>query len=110
MSLWLRGSPWYFYYVFMGVKLPAAVLAGFAASLPLLFRRRLGDGRYFVLFWLFFWFFPFTFMGGKFTRYFTFVLPAVLMTSAVGIHYAAGLIGRLLDRPGARGEGRVPYA
>ena len=94
MSLWLRGSPWYFYYVFVGVKLPFMVLTGCAAGLPLLFRRRLGDGRYFLLFWLFFWFFPFTFLGGKFTRYFTFALPAVLMTSAVGLHYLAGLVSK----------------
>lgn len=101
MTLWLRGSPWYFYYVFMGVKLPFMVLVGCAAGLPLLFRRRLGDGRYFLLFWLFFWFFPFTFLGGKFTRYFTFALPAVLMTSAVGLHYLAGLLARLWSkRPG----------
>jgi hypothetical protein len=98
MSLWLRGSPWYFYYVFMGVKLPFMVLVGCAAGLPLLFRRRLGDGRYFLLFWLFFWFFPFTFLGGKFTRYFTFALPAVLMTSAVGLTYLAGLVARLWSR------------
>ena len=110
MTLWLQGSPWYFYYVFMGVKLPLPALAGFVVGLPLLFRRRLGDGRYFLLFWLFFWFFPFTFMGGKFTRYFTFALPAVLMTSAVGVHYAAGLFGRLLTREGARGGGPVAYA
>jgi hypothetical protein len=98
VTLWLRGSPWYFYYVFMGVKLPLMVLAGCVAGFPLLFRRRLGDGRYFVLFWLFFWFFPFTFLGGKFTRYFTFALPAVLLTSAVGLNYLAGLLGRLLSK------------
>jgi hypothetical protein len=108
MTLWLRGSPWYFYYVFMGVKLPFMVLAGCAAGLPLLFRRRSGDGRYFLLFWLFFWFFPFTFLGGKFTRYFTFALPAVLMTSAVGLHYLAGLLTRLWPkRPG--GAARAGY-
>jgi hypothetical protein len=102
MTLWLRGSPWYFYYVFMGVKLPILVLVGCVAGLPLLFRRRLGDGRYFLLFWLFFWFFPFTFLGGKFTRYFTFVLPAVLMTSAVGLNYLAGLLGRYFARRSGR--------
>jgi hypothetical protein len=111
MTLWLRGSPWYFYYVFVGVKLPLMVLVGCAAGLPLLFRRRLGDGRYFLLFWLFFWFFPFTFLGGKFTRYFTFALPAVLMTSAVGLHYLAGLLARLWSRrPGGAvwaGYGRL---
>lgn len=98
MTLWLRGSPWYFYYVFMGVKLPVLVLVGCVAGLPLLFRKRLGDGRYFLLFWLFFWFFPFTVMGGKFTRYFTFALPAVLMTSAVGLNYLAGLVARLVSK------------
>jgi hypothetical protein len=96
MTLWLRGLPWYFYYVFMGVKLPVPVIVGFLLGLAQLFRGRLGDGRYFVLFWLFFWFFPFTFMGGKFTRYFTFALPAVLMTSAVGVHYFAAIVGRML--------------
>ncbi len=106
MTLWLRGSPWYFYYVFMAVKLPVPVVAGFIVGLPLLFRRRLGDGRYFVLFWLFFWFFPFTFLGGKFTRYFTFALPAVLLTSAVGIQYVAGLLGGLLTREPGRGDGQ----
>jgi hypothetical protein len=104
MTLWLNGSPWHFYYVFMGVKLPVAVLLGFVAGLPLLFLRRLGDGRYFLLFYLFFWFFPFTVLGGKFTRYFTFALPAVLMTSAVGVIAGAGLFARLFDRGGG------PYA
>lgn len=110
MTLWLRGSPWYFYYVFMGVKLPVPVIAGFLVGLPLLFRRRLGDGRYFVLFWLFFWFFPFTFMGGKFTRYFTFALPAVLLTAAVGVHHAAGLLARLTARGAEGGARRAAYA
>jgi Dolichyl-phosphate-mannose-protein mannosyltransferase len=98
MTLWLRGSPWYFYYVLMGVKLATPVVVAFVFGLPQLFRKRLGDGRYFILFWLFFWFFPFTFMGGKFTRYFTFVLPAVLITAAVGIYVAAGLVSRALSR------------
>ena len=110
MTLWLRGSPWYFYYVFMGVKLPVPVLAGFIVGLPLLFSKRLGDGRYFVLFWLFFWFFPFTFLGGKFTRYFTFALPAVLLTSAVGTHYVAGLLSRLLTRGTEGDASRAAYA
>jgi hypothetical protein len=109
MTLWLQGSPWYFYYVFMGVKLPVAVVAAFVVGLPQLFRRRLGDGRYFVLFWLFFWFFPFTFMGGKFTRYFTFALPAVLVTSAVGITYVSGVVGLRLSRLRAA-EARGAYA
>jgi len=53
----------------------------------LLFRRKLGDGRYFILFWLFLWVIAFCFPGGKFTRYYTTVLPAVLITCALGIQF-----------------------
>jgi hypothetical protein len=94
MTLWLKGSPWYFYYVFMGVKMSLPVVVAFLVGLPLLFRKRLGDGRFFILFWLMYWFMPFTVMGGKFTRYFTMALPVVLITSAIGIHFAAHWISR----------------
>jgi hypothetical protein len=62
--------------------------------LPLLFRKTLGDGRFFILFWLMYWFMPFTVLGGKFTRYFTMALPVVLITSAIGIHFVAQLIAQ----------------
>jgi hypothetical protein len=90
MTLWFKGSPWYFYYAFMAFKLPLTVVAAFLVGLPLLLSKRLGDGRYFVFFWLFFWFFPFPLLGGKFTRYFTMALPVVLIVAAIGIN-AAGL-------------------
>ena len=98
MTLWLKGSPWYFYYVFMGVKLPLLSLAAFLVGLPLLFTRRFGDGRFLILFWLFYWFFPFTVLGGKFTRYFTFALPVVLITSAIGLHAVARTLAPLVER------------
>jgi hypothetical protein len=94
MTLWLKGSPWYFYYVFMGVKLSLPLLIGFIIGLPLLFQKKLGDGRFFVLFWLMYWFMPFTVLGGKFTRYFTIALPVVVITSAIGIHFVASWIAR----------------
>ena len=96
MTLWLKGSPWYFYYVFMAVKIPVPVIISFLIGLPLLFRRQLGDGRFFLLFWLLLWFMPFTVMGGKFTRYFTMALPAVLMTAAIGVHYTAKIVSEML--------------
>ena len=85
---WLRGIPVYFYFVFTAVKLPVLTVLGFVAGLPLLFRRKLGDGRYFILFWFMIWGVAFCFPGGKFTRYYTTVLPAVLITSALGIQWA----------------------
>jgi 4-amino-4-deoxy-L-arabinose transferase-like glycosyltransferase len=96
MTLWLKGSPWYFYYVFMGVKIPLPVMLSFLVGLPLLFRKRLGDGRFLILFWMLFWFMPFTVLGGKFTRYFTMALPVVLITSAVGVHFIGQSVARAL--------------
>ena len=85
---WLGGIPVYFYFVFTAVKLPLLTVLGFLVGLPLLFRRKLGDGRYFILFWFMLWVVAFCFPGGKFTRYYTTVLPAVLITCALGIQWA----------------------
>jgi predicted membrane-bound dolichyl-phosphate-mannose-protein mannosyltransferase len=85
---WLNGIPVYFYLVLTAVKLPLLTVVGFVIGLPLLFRRKLGDGRYFLLFWLLLWVVAFFFPGGKFTRYYTTVLPAVLITCALGIQFA----------------------
>lgn len=89
---YLNGVPIYFYHVLTAVKLPLLAVFGFVAGLPLLFRRKLGDGRYFLLFWFMLWVVAFCFPGGKFTRYYTTVLPAVLITSALGIQF----VGRWL--------------
>ncbi|MFN2511436.1 MAG: glycosyltransferase family 39 protein [Pyrinomonadaceae bacterium] len=96
MTDWLAGTPWYLYFIFLTVKLPLLTVAAFVAGLPLLFRRKLGDGRYFILFWLFVWVMSFVFVGGKFTRYFTLVLPAVLITAAVGVQFVGRWIAQQL--------------
>ncbi len=85
---WLKGIPVYFYVVLTAVKLPVLTVGGFLVGLPLLFRRKLGDGRYFLLFWFLLWVVAFCFPGGKFMRYYTTILPAVLITSALGIQFA----------------------
>jgi hypothetical protein len=96
LSLWLAGVPPSFYYVFIAVKTPFATLIFFIIGLPLMFKKRLGDGRFFMLFWVFFWFMPFTLMGGKFTRYFTIAQPIIFIVAAVGIYFAAEfLTGKL---------------
>jgi hypothetical protein len=97
MTDWLKGIPWYFYHVFVAVKLPVLTVIGFVIGLPLLFRRKLGDGRYLIMIWLFLWMMTFSFTGGKFTRYFTVALPAVLITSAIGVQFASSWIGRKLS-------------
>jgi hypothetical protein len=84
MSAWLSGVPWTFYYVFLAVKTSLPTLAFFLIGIPLVFRKRMGDGRFLIFFWAFMWFMPFTFLGGKFTRYFTFVTPLLCIIAATG--------------------------
>ena len=94
---WLNGIPWYFYHVFLVVKLPLLTVVGFVVGLPLLFRRKLGDGRFFLLLWMFLWMMTFSLGGGKFTRYFTTVLPAVLITCAIGVQTLGNWLGKKLS-------------
>jgi len=86
MSAWLAGVPWTFYYVFIAVKSTLPVLLFFIVGLPLMVKRRFGDGRFFIFFWAFMWFMPFTLLGGKFTRYFTLAEPIILILAAVGFY------------------------
>jgi hypothetical protein len=86
MTAWLKGVPWTFYYFFILVKTPLLTLAFFLGGLFAVFSRKFGDGRYFLFFWAFMWFLPFTFLGGKFTRYFTVVEPFILIIAAIGFY------------------------
>ena len=97
MTAWLNGVPWFFYYIFILLKTPVITLLFFLIGVPLMFRKRMGDGRYFILLWAFMWFLPFTFLGGKFTRYFTVAEPIILIIAAIGITWAASRISSVLD-------------
>ena len=85
-SMWLSGIPWTFYYVFIAIKTTIPTLVFFLIGLPLIFQRRFGDGRFFIFFWAFMWFMPFTVLGGKFTRYFTLAEPIILIIAAIGFY------------------------
>lgn len=95
---WLSGIPWYFFHLFLLVKLPVLTVVSFLIGLPLLFRRRLGDGRYFILLWMFLWMMTFSWGGGKFTRYFTTIQPAVLITAAIGVQTVGRWLGQKLSQ------------
>jgi 4-amino-4-deoxy-L-arabinose transferase-like glycosyltransferase len=87
MTAWLAGVPWTFYYVFIFVKTPVVTLIFFLIGLPLIFQKKLGDGRYFIFFWALMWFMPFTVLGGKFMRYFTVAQPLVFIIAAIGFYF-----------------------
>src|SRR3989441_4374363 len=95
---WLNGEPWYFYFVLIFTKLPILTLLSFALGLGLLFRRKSGDGRYFLLLWLGLWSLAFMTPGGKFTRYLTSILPAIIITAAIGVQFTARRLGRFCAR------------
>ncbi len=93
---WLNGTPWYFYFVQLATKLPLLTVISFAIGGPLLFRKKLGDGRYFLYLWLVLWGLAFSFVGGKFTRYITTLMPAVYITAAIAIQFLSLSCARLL--------------
>ena len=95
---WLHGEPWYFYFVLIFTKLPVLTLAGFPLGLGLLFRQKSGDGRYFLLLWLALWALSYMLPGGKFTRYLTSILPAIIITAAIGVQFTARRLGRFCAR------------
>lgn len=111
---WLKGEPWYFYLVLIATKLPVLTLLSFALGLGLLFKRKSGDGRYFLLLWLALWFLAFSLPGGKFTRYVTSVLPALIITAAIGVQFTARKLGRFVSRavgtPGTKIYARAALA
>lgn len=100
MSAFLSGVPWTFYFVFGAVKTSLVTLILFAIGLPLMCKRRLGDGRFFIFLWAVLWMIMFTFIGGKFTRYFTTAAPLIFIGAAVGFYFLVKwLTGLSTNRP-----------
>jgi len=100
-SLWLHGMSWTFYYIFIAVKTSLSTLVLFLIGIPLVIRRRMGDGRFLLFFWAFFWFVPFTFTGGKFTRYFAIPEPLVLICAGVAFYFCVRWLTEKLKLTGA---------
>jgi hypothetical protein len=86
------GTPFYFYLLFLVVKLPlpivAAMLVGFAACA----RRWREPGAFFVLLMFLLWIIPYSIIGAKWLRYTLSLMPFVYMLAAVGV---AALLGRV---------------
>ena len=82
------GTPWYFFPLFIAIKLPLPVLAAFAVGLVEIFRRRgvypRSRGYLFLRLMLVFWLVPELFVGVKFLRYSLTLLPLIYMSAAVG--------------------------
>ncbi|MGI8917735.1 MAG: ArnT family glycosyltransferase [Pyrinomonadaceae bacterium] len=78
------GTPPYFYLLFMAIKIPLVVLAGFLFGLSVAIKNRRHPGYAFLLFMFLFWIIPFSLIGGKWLRYTLSLMPFVYMIAAVG--------------------------
>jgi asparagine N-glycosylation enzyme membrane subunit Stt3 len=80
-----RGTPFYFYLLYLAIKVPLPVLAAFLVGLVECVRRRRNPGHAFLLFMFLFWIVPYSLMGAKWLRYTLSLMPFVYMIAAVGI-------------------------
>ncbi|HKP13395.1 MAG TPA: hypothetical protein VJZ91_14845, partial [Blastocatellia bacterium] len=96
------GTPWYFYLLFLLVKVPLPVLVAFSVGLVEIFRRRgpypQSRGYAFLRLMLVFWLLPMSLIGTKFLRYTLSLMPLVYMTAAVGIVVMWGWLSRCVRR------------
>jgi hypothetical protein len=96
------GNPWYFYLLYLAVKLPLPILLAFAVGLVEIFRQRGGlrvaRGYLFLRLMLIFWLLPMSLMGSKFLRYTLSLMPLIYMTAAVGILAMWRLFANLLKK------------
>lgn len=98
------GTPWYFYWLYLAIKVPLPVLFAFVVGVVEIFRHRgeaqVARGYLFLRFMLFFWLLPMTFIGSKFLRYTLSLMPLLYMTAAIGVLTMWRLGGRALAQWG----------
>ena len=79
------GTPIYFYLLFLAIKVPLLIVAGFLIGLALTVRHPRHLGHVFLLFMFLFWIVPYSLIGGKWLRYTLSLMPFVYMLAAVGV-------------------------
>jgi hypothetical protein len=99
-----RGTPAYFYALFLLIKVPLPVLAAFAVGLVECVRRWRQPGHAFLLLMFVLWIVPYSLAGAKWLRYTLSLMPFVYMIAAVG---AVALVRWLAGRFGAGGRARA---
>ena len=95
-----RGTPIYFYLLFLLIKVPPPVIAAFLVGLVVCIRRWRHPGHAFLLLMFIFWIVPFSIFGGKWLRYTLSLMPFVYMIAAVGVMALIRWAASLLSGPG----------
>ncbi|MFN2480011.1 MAG: glycosyltransferase family 39 protein [Pyrinomonadaceae bacterium] len=79
------GTPFYFYLLFLAIKLPLPVLAATVAGFFICARRWREPGAAFLLLMFLLWIVPYSIFGAKWLRYALSLMPFVYMLAAVGV-------------------------
>jgi hypothetical protein len=79
------GTPFYFYALYLLIKVPLPVLFAFLAGLVVCLRDWRHPGHGFLLLMFLLWIIPYSFFGAKWLRYTLSLMPFVYMIAAVGI-------------------------
>ncbi|MFN2529907.1 MAG: glycosyltransferase family 39 protein [Pyrinomonadaceae bacterium] len=79
------GTPIYFYFVFLIIKVPLLIVAAFIVGFAISIKRRREPAYAFLIFMFLFWIVPYSLIGGKWLRYTLSLMPLVYMFAAVGV-------------------------
>jgi hypothetical protein len=79
------GTPFYFYLLFLAIKVPLLTLIAFLVGVAIAVTRWRHVGHAFLIFMFLFWLVPYSLIGGKWLRYTLSVMPFVYMLAAVGV-------------------------
>jgi hypothetical protein len=105
------GTPFYFYLLFLLIKVPLPVLAAMIAGLVLCARRRGEPGAAFLLLMFLLWIVPYSIFGAKWLRYTLSLMPFVYMLAAVGVAWLLRQVeGLKRDGGGLSAPARVATA
>jgi hypothetical protein len=79
------GTPFYFYLLFLAIKVPLLIVTALIIGLVVAVVRRRQAAYAFLLFMFLFWIVPYSLIGGKWLRYTLSLMPFVYMLAAVGV-------------------------
>ena len=97
-----EGMPFYFYLLYLLVKVPVALIFFLLFGLVRAYRRHRSDlGHFFLLFMFAAWIIPFSAVGAKWLRYTLSLTPWLYMLAGVGVIWLVELVSGLLG-PGRR--------
>jgi hypothetical protein len=108
------GTPWYFYLLYLAVKVPIPLTLAFLIGAIEVFRRREPSpdsrGYLFLRIMLIFWLLPMSLVGSKFLRYSLSLMPIIYIASAIAIARIWHQLSTRIARGSARAIARAAVA